>query len=119
MLNNVILVGRLVENPTIRVSENGQPFCTITLAVVRAYKNSEGEYDTDFIRCVLWEGLAESLVSYCGKGSIIGVKGRLASRTIEVNFDKDGANLKKNIRTTDVIAERVSFISVRKDDHKS
>lgn len=116
MLNNVILVGRLVENPTIRVSETGQPFCTITLAVVRAYKNSEGEYDTDFIRCVLWEGLAESVVSYCGKGSVLGVKGRLAARTIEVNFEKEGEAFKKNIRTTDVIAERVSFISVKKEN---
>jgi hypothetical protein len=47
---------------------------------------------------------------------VLGVKGRLAARTIEVNFEKEGEAFKKNIRTTDVIAERVSFISVKKEN---
>ena len=115
MLNNVILVGRLVENPTIRVSENGQPFCTITLAVVRAYKNSQGEYDTDFIRCVLWEGLAESVVSYCGKVQCSELKA-VSPQEPSKSISKRRRGFQEEYPTTDVIAERVSFISVKKEN---
>lgn len=77
MLNQVVIVGRLVENPIVEENESGKKVSEITLAVSRSYKNGNGEYDTDFIKCILWSGIAESTTEYCKKGDIVGVKGRL------------------------------------------
>ena len=59
MLNQSILVGRIVKEPEVRETENGTKVTNLTLAVQRSYKNVEGEYDTDFISCVLWKGRSE------------------------------------------------------------
>lgn len=77
MLNQVVMVGRLVEKPIVEENENGKKVCNITLAVPRSYKNADGIYDTDFIKCILWNGIAENTVEYCNKGDLISVKGRL------------------------------------------
>ena len=69
----------------------------------------EGTYDTDFIKCVLWNVIAENTCEYCKKGDIVGVKGRLQTSSYE---DKDG--VKKY--TSDVIAEKVTFLSSKKAD---
>ena len=54
MLNQTVLVGRLVRDPELYETESGNKVTNITLAVPRSYKNSNGEYDTDYINCVLW-----------------------------------------------------------------
>ena len=96
MLNQVIIVGRLVKKPIVEENENGRKVATITLAVQRSYKNDEGIYDTDFIKCILWNGIAENTVEYCDKGDLVGVKGRLQCLS--------GNELQ-------LIAEKVSFLS--------
>ncbi len=103
MLNQVVLVGRLVRNPELRTTENNKNVTTVTLAIPRSFKNMNGEYDTDFIDCILWENTAKSTSEYCHKGDIVGIKGRLQSRVVE----KD--NEKKYL--TEIIAEKVTFLS--------
>ena len=61
------------------------------------------------LRCTLWNAIAESTCEYCKKGDIVGVKGRLQTSSYE---DKDG--VKKY--TSDVIAEKVTFLSSKKAD---
>lgn len=103
-MNQVILVGRLAEDPKVVETENGKKYTTIILATPRSFKNSDGIYETDFIRCVLWNGVAANTSEYCHVGDVIGVKGRLQNRSYETE-EKE----KKYI--TEVIAERVSFIT--------
>ena len=103
MLNQIVLVGRLVRNPEIKKSEKGKHFTQITLAIPRSFKNASGEYESDFIDCMLWEGVAKSTTEYCHKGDIIGVKGRIQSRIVEVENEKK--------YYTDIIAEKVTFLS--------
>lgn len=110
MLNNVILVGRLVEDPEVRKLDSGLSVCTITLAVTRGFKNSNGEVDVDFIKCTLWEGIASAAAEYCKKGSIIGVKGRLISKDYVLPNNNDGDE--KIIKIVEVVGERVSFIKI-------
>ena len=110
MLNVVTLVGRLVETPRLNVREGDLMVSTITLAVTRPFKNSDGEYDTDFIRCVLWEGIARNTCEYCQKGDIIGIRGRINSKTVDISFPCDVEVHKKRITALEVIAERVVFI---------
>jgi single-strand DNA-binding protein len=108
MLNQVVLVGRLVQNPEILPLENGKKKSSITLAVSRSFKNVDGEYETDFINCVLWNGIAENTCEYCKKGDIVGVKGRIQTRTVE---QED--NQKKYY--VEVVAEKVTFLSNKKE----
>lgn len=104
MLNQIVLVGRIVANPEIEKSEEGKGRSQITLAVPRSYKNADGEYDTDFVDCVLWGGIAENVTEYCKKGDLVGIKGRVQTNTYE---NKDGEK-KKNMQ---VVAEKVTFLS--------
>lgn len=104
MLNQIVIVGRLVRNPELRETEGGKKVTNITLAVPRSYKNVNGEYETDFIDCVLWTGIAENTTEYCKKGDILGVKGRVQTRTFETEDEK-----KKHV--TEVVAEKVTFLS--------
>ena len=107
MLNQVVLVGRLVRDPELRESEGGKSYTNITLAVPRNYKNSNGEYETDFIDCRLWTGVAESTAEYCKKGDLIGVKGRVESRSYEKDDEKR--------YVTEIIAEKVTFLSNKRE----
>ena len=60
MLNQVVLVGRLTRDISVNKSDKGSKVATITLAVPRSFKNADGNYDTDFIDCKLWDGIAEN-----------------------------------------------------------
>jgi single-strand DNA-binding protein len=103
MLNQVVIAGRLTKDPDIQKTENNRKRTYITVAVPRSYKNVDGTYDTDFIKCVLWNGIAENACEYCKKGDIVGTKGRIQTS----NYEKDG----EKIYSTDVIAEKVTFLS--------
>lgn len=105
-MNNVSIVGRLTKDPFIRqVGENRQ-VCTFTLAVNRNFKNSQGESEADFIQCNVWNKLAEQVVKYCGKGSLVGVSGRLQSHNYT---NAEG----KRIFITDVYADSVRFLQLK------
>jgi len=108
MLNQVVLAGRLTSDPQIFTSENNKKRTYITVAVPRSYKNIDGTYDTDFIRCTLWAGVAETVCEYCKKGDIVGVKGRIQTS----NYEKEG----EKVYSVDVIAEKVSFLSSKKQE---
>ncbi len=109
MLNQTVLVGRLVRDPELRETDNGRKVTNITLAVPRSYKNLNGEYDTDFISCVLWKGVAESTVEYCKRGDLVGVKGRIQSRNIALEDET-----KKQV--VEVVAEKITFLSSKRSE---
>ena len=98
MLNQFVLVGRIVSDLKLNETENGRKELVMKLAISRSYKNSDGLYDTDFIDCVIWNGIAENTVEYCKKGDVVGVKGTL--------MNKDNNLI--------AIAEKVTFLSSKK-----
>lgn len=103
MLNQIVIVGRLVRDPELRETDGGKKVTNITLAVPRSYKNLNGEYETDYIDCVLWTGIAENTTEYCKKGDILGLKGRVQTRIYETD--------EKKKYVTEVVAEKVTFLS--------
>ena len=109
MLNQVVLVGRLTDDLEVTTTENNKKVTTMILAVQRSFKNSEGIYEADFIKCTLWNSIASSTAEYCKKGDIVGIKGRLQVTSYE---DKDG----KREYSTEVIAEKVTFLSSKQED---
>ena len=108
MLNQIIIVGRLVKTPELFLTDNGKKGSIVTLAVGRSFKNQDGEYDTDFIDCTLWTAIAENTAEYCKTGDVIGVRGRVQSRIID---NEDGTKYKK----MEIIAEKVTFLSSSKN----
>ncbi len=115
MLNSVILIGRLVDTPTLKVYENENAVTTITLAVARSFKNHNGEIDTDFIKCVFWDINARNISDYCSKGDCVAVRGRLQSKSSDVVFETENETLKKRIPIIEVIGERIIFICSSKN----
>ena len=103
MLNQTGIVGRLVSDPELRETDNGNKVTNVTIAVPRSFKNINGEYDTDFVSCVLWKGIAESTANYCKKGDLVGVKGRLQTREYETDNEKR--------KVVELVAEKVTFLS--------
>ena len=61
-MNYVVLTGRLVNIDKNLTKEKRLNF---TLAVNRYYKNEEGIYETDFIKCKCFNNTAESALEYC------------------------------------------------------
>jgi len=102
-MNQVVMVGRLTQDPEIQETENGNKFSKLTIAIPRSFKNAEGVYETDFIPVDIWNKNAENTTEYCKKGDVVGIKGRLQND----NYEKDG-EYKSIIK---VQAERVTFLS--------
>lgn len=103
MINNVCLVGRLTRSVDLRYTPNGTAFGSFSLAIDRTYKNQAGERETDFINCVIWRKPAINLSSYTKKGSLIGVEGRLQSRSYD---NKEG----QKVYVTEVLVENFSLL---------
>lgn len=108
MLNQIVMVGRLVGEPEVKELEDGKEVSNITLAVPRSYKNAEGEYETDFVDCTLWNGVARNACEYLKKGDLVGIKGRVETKVVET----DGESRKY----TTVVAEKLTFLSSRKNE---
>lgn len=103
MLNQIVLVGRLVQDPEIKELENGIKTSYITLAVPRSYKNADGIYETDFMPCKVGYPMCDTVKEYCKKGDLLGIKGRVQTKQEE----------NKNI--IEIVAEKVTFLSNRKE----
>ncbi len=104
MLNQFIVIGRLTHDPETKILEDGRKVSDITLAVQRTFKNMDGNYDTDFIKITVWEGLATAIESYCKKGVMIAVKARVQSWKYDL---PEG----KKLNMLEVIAERISYLA--------
>lgn len=102
-MNKAILIGRLTKDPELKTTANGVSVCTFSIAINRRFKNSDGNYDADFINCVAWRQQAEFLAKHFSKGRMVGVAGSIQTR----NFDnKDG----QKVYVTEVAVDEVHFV---------
>jgi single-strand DNA-binding protein len=108
MINQVILVGRLTKSPELKITPGGTSVVNVTVAVNRQFKNQKGEIEADFVQCTLWEKTAENTAQYCQKGSLIGITGRIQTRSYE---NPEG----KRVFVTEVVAESVRFLEPKRD----
>jgi single-strand DNA-binding protein len=102
--NQVILMGNLTRDPELRQTPNGQNVCSVSLALNRSYKGSDGNWQeaTDFIDVVAWGPLGERVAQYLSKGRPALVNGRLQSRS----WEQDGQKRSK----VEVVAQDVTFL---------
>lgn len=106
-MNQVALVGRMTKDPVLRRLSEGRFQTSFILAVNRKFKNQQGEVDADFILCTAWGRVAENTAKHCGKGSLIGVGGRIQSRT----YDREDNT---RVFVTEVIGEEIRFLSTKR-----
>ncbi|MBN6206511.1 single-stranded DNA-binding protein [Ralstonia pickettii] len=106
MLNRVVLVGRLTRDPDLRYTPNGVAVANFNIAVNRPFSNQQGEREADFINGVVWRRQAENLANYMKKGNLIGVDGRIQTRTYE---GQDG----KTVYVTEVVADSIQFLETK------
>lgn len=110
MINNVVLVGRLTRDVELRYTPSNQAVATFTLAVNRNFKNqSTGEREADFINCVMWRQQAENLANWTKKGHLIGITGRIQTRSYD---NQQG----QRVYVTEVVAESFQVLENRKDN---
>ena len=102
MINRVVLVGRLTKDPVLRKTTNGASVVSLTVACTRRFKQ-EGQPDADFINTVVWNKTADIVHQYTHKGSLVGVEGRIQTRSYD---DQSG----KRVYVTEVVAESVQFL---------
>lgn len=105
MVNKVLLLGNLGQDPEVRYTPSGATVCTFSIATNERWTSKDGKKEerTEWHRIVVWGKLAELCGEYLGKGRTVFVEGRLQTREWT---DKQG-----NKRyTTEIIANNIQFI---------
>ncbi len=85
MLNRVILIGRVANDPELKYTPSGVAVSTFRVAVNRTHANAQGEREADFIDVVAWRQAAEFAANYLGKGRLVAVEGRLQVRSYQAS----------------------------------
>lgn len=106
MMNSVCLVGRTTKDLELKYTGNNIAVATFSLAVNRTFKDANGERETDFINCVIWRQQAENLANWAKKGALIGITGRIQTRSYE---NQQG----QRVYVTEVVAENFQMLESR------
>lgn len=104
MINRVVLVGRLTKEITLKKTNNGTSVASFTVACNRRFSGQNQEQQADFINCVAWRQTADFLSQYAGKGSLVGVEGRIQTR----NYDD--ATTGRKVYVTEVVCDSVQLL---------
>lgn len=105
MINRAVLTGRLTKEAELRVTQSGLSVATFTLAVNR---HSKAKGDADFINCVIWRKAAENFCNFTSKGSLVGIDGRIQTRSYE---NKSG----QKVYVTEIVVDSFSLLESKKD----
>ena len=112
MLNVVAIMGRLVADPELRTTTQGNSVCSFRIACDRSYVQQGQERQADFIDIVAWRQQADFVSKYFQRGSLIAVEGSLQTRQYQ---DKNG-----NKRTAvEVLANNISFAGAKRQDSQN
>lgn len=109
MLNRAILTGRLTRDPELRYTTSGTAVVQATIAVDRQFKNQQGEREADFINLVIWRKAAENFANFTHKGSLVGIDGRIQTRTYE---NKQG----QRVYVTEINVDSFSLLEPRQEN---
>lgn len=81
-MNLVVLSGRMARDPELRYTSGGKAYTNFTLAVQKTKDEAE------FIDCIVWEKIAETIAEYFRKGNRILINGKIVTSTYESNGEK-------------------------------
>ena len=105
MVNRVILVGHLGQDPEMRYTSSGTPVTNFSVATNERWNNQNGERQerTEWHKIVTWSKLAEISNQYLTKGQLVFIEGRIQTREWD---DRDG----NKRRTTEIIASDMRMV---------
>jgi single-strand DNA-binding protein len=103
MINRVILVGRLTKEPELKRNATGTAYLNTSIAINDKYKEEEKTY---YINVVMFNKTAEIVAQYGTKGMLLGVDGKITTRS----YEKDG----QKVYVTEVLAERIELLDSKK-----
>lgn len=112
MINNVVITGRLTKDLDLKYTANGTAVASFTVAVNRKYSNQKGEREADFINCVIWREAAEHMANFTRKGSLVGVEGRIQTRSYD---NQQG----QRVYVTEVVADSFTLLEKKPDNQES
>ena len=102
-INTAVIVGRMTKDAELQKTSTGKSVIQFTLAVNRDKEHA------DFISVVAWERMAENIAKYCGKGSMLGITGRIQTRNYENSHGQ-------RVYVTEVLARDAQFLDTRGRD---
>lgn len=111
MINRAVITGRLTKKPDLKYTQSGIAVTQFTVAVNRAFKDSNGERQADFINCVMWRKAAENFIKYVDKGSLVGLDGRIQTRNYE---NQQG----QRVYVTEIVVDNFSLLESRSESEK-
>ena len=111
MINSVVLVGRLTRDPELRYTPSGAAVANFTVAIDRRFTNQQGQREADFINCVMWRKAAENFANFTHKGSLVGIQGRIQTRSYE---NQQG----QRVYVTEVLAEDFSLLESKAESER-
>lgn len=113
MINQVVLVGRMTKDPELNyVGQKGTAMVSFTVAVNRTFKNKDGEYEADFIRCKAFNKTAEIIGQYGAKGMLVGVTGNIQTGS----YTNDNGD---KVFTTDVMCNQFQMLEKKNSNQQS
>jgi single-strand DNA-binding protein len=107
MINRVILVGRLTKEPELKRNATGTAYLNTSIAINDKYKEEEKTY---YINVVMFNKTAEIVAQYGTKGMLLGVDGKITTRS----YEKDG----QKVYVTEVLAERIELLDSKKSGNQ-
>lgn len=106
-MNRVVLVGRITKDVKLSYTQSNIAVASFTIAVNRPYSNEDGNKEADFIQCVAWRKQAENMEKYVHKGNMLGIDGRISTRSYDTD---DGTKY-----VTEVVCDSVTFLETKKE----
>lgn len=110
-MNRIVISGNICNDLEIKTSGETK-ILNFTVAVRRRFKDKDGEYPTDFIRCVSFNNQCEFISKYFEKGSPILVEGNLQTSTYETEQGEKRTSF-------NVVVENVDFFGGKKQESSS
>jgi len=112
MINRVVLVGNMANDPELKYTASGVAVANFRVAVNRSRPNQQGEREADFISIVAWRQNAEFAANYLNKGRLVAIEGRIQVRSWQT---QDG----QRRTTTEVVADRVQGLGRRQEGDRA
>lgn len=111
MLNQTLLVGRIVSKPELNQTETGKNYASITIAVPKSYVNENGEHEANFIDLTAWNERIVRKSDHLLKGDLVLVEASIQTRLVE----KEG----KKTKYTDIIVDNIDYLTHSKNQDKT
>ena len=108
-MNKIVITGRTTADIELKQLTTGTSAIEFSVAVKRSFKNANGEYESDFFTCVAFRNTAETISRYVKKGDMIGIEGRLQTRSYT---NKEG----RKITVTEIIVENFEFLQSKRPE---